>query len=222
MSWVYSPGVRNSWRSPVNFESFSMTTERAGMLMPSASVSVAKTTFTRPGGERLLHRLLHRRHHARVVRGEPGLEPGEPRVVAEHRRGRRRRATRSWRSAIARICAALARVGEAQPGGEALLDRLVAAGAAEHEHDRRAACSRRRGSSTVSTRLGVRSGVARGPRPRRATRGRARRRGVADARGSGASSAVLARRTSGAGGAVSRPAPPPGSGARASPAGAPR
>ena len=48
VSWVYSPGVRNSWRSPVNFESFSMTTDRAGMLMPSASVSVANTTFTSP------------------------------------------------------------------------------------------------------------------------------------------------------------------------------
>ena len=84
VSWVYSPGVRNSWRSPVNFESFSMTTERAGMLMPSARVSVANTTFTSPGGERLLDRLLHRRHHARVVRGEPGLEAGEPLVVAEH------------------------------------------------------------------------------------------------------------------------------------------
>ncbi len=48
VSCVYSPGVRNSWRSPVNFESFSITTERAGMSMPSASVSVAKTTFTRP------------------------------------------------------------------------------------------------------------------------------------------------------------------------------
>ena len=51
VSWVYSPGVRNSWRSPVNFESFSMTTERAGMLMPSARVSVANTTFTRPAAK---------------------------------------------------------------------------------------------------------------------------------------------------------------------------
>ena len=48
VSWVYSPGLRNSWRSPVNFDSFSMTTDRAGMLMPSASVSVANTTFTSP------------------------------------------------------------------------------------------------------------------------------------------------------------------------------
>ena len=48
VSWVYSPGVRNAWWSPVNFVSFSITTVRAGMLMPTASVSVANTTFTRP------------------------------------------------------------------------------------------------------------------------------------------------------------------------------
>ncbi len=51
VSCVYSPGVRNSWRSPVNFDSFSMTTERAGMLMPSARVSVANTTFTSPSAK---------------------------------------------------------------------------------------------------------------------------------------------------------------------------
>ena len=48
VSCVYSPGVRNVWCSPVNLLSFSITTERAGMLMPTARVSVAKTTFTRP------------------------------------------------------------------------------------------------------------------------------------------------------------------------------
>jgi len=34
--------------SPFHFVSFSMTTVRAGMLMPSARVSVAKTTLIRP------------------------------------------------------------------------------------------------------------------------------------------------------------------------------
>ena len=48
VSCVYSPGVSCSWRSPVNFVSFSITTVRAGMLMPTASVSVAKTTLIRP------------------------------------------------------------------------------------------------------------------------------------------------------------------------------
>ena len=51
VSWVYSPGVRNSWRSPVNFDSFSMTTVRAGMLMPRASVSVANTALTSPAAK---------------------------------------------------------------------------------------------------------------------------------------------------------------------------
>ncbi len=48
VSWVYSPAVSASWWSPVNFDRDSITTERAGMLMPRASVSVANTTFTRP------------------------------------------------------------------------------------------------------------------------------------------------------------------------------
>jgi len=41
-------GVMSAWVSPFHLTSFSMTTERAGMLMPRASVSVAKTAFTRP------------------------------------------------------------------------------------------------------------------------------------------------------------------------------
>ena len=48
VSWVYSPGVMSACVSPLNFTSFSMTTVRAGMLMPSASVSVAKTTLQSP------------------------------------------------------------------------------------------------------------------------------------------------------------------------------
>ena len=48
VSWVYSPGVMSAWVSPFHLSSFSITTVRAGMLMPSASVSVAKTAFTSP------------------------------------------------------------------------------------------------------------------------------------------------------------------------------
>ena len=48
VSWVYSPGVTSTWASPFHFTSRSRTTLRAGMLMPSARVSVAKTAFTRP------------------------------------------------------------------------------------------------------------------------------------------------------------------------------
>ena len=48
VSWVYSPAVRSAWLSPLNLTSFSSTTVRAGMLMPSASVSVANTALTSP------------------------------------------------------------------------------------------------------------------------------------------------------------------------------
>src|SRR3954471_11590750 len=84
-SCVYSPGVRNWWCSPVNFESRSMTTERAGMLMPSDSVSVAKTTFNKPAAHACsTPPLLGRPPHAGVVRGAARLHPREPGVVAEH------------------------------------------------------------------------------------------------------------------------------------------
>ena len=48
VSWVYSPGVTSACVSPFHFDSLSITTERAGMLMPSARVSVANTTLTNP------------------------------------------------------------------------------------------------------------------------------------------------------------------------------
>ena len=73
VSWVYSPGVMSACASPFHLPSFSSTTERAGMLMPSASVSVANTTLTRPRDEQLLDDLLEGRQHARVVGGDPAL-----------------------------------------------------------------------------------------------------------------------------------------------------
>ena len=48
VSWVYSPGVIETCASPFHFVSFSKTTVRAGILIPSAKVSVAKTALTRP------------------------------------------------------------------------------------------------------------------------------------------------------------------------------
>ena len=48
----------SSWVSPLNLESVSITTVRAGMLMPRASVSVANTTFDKPAAKQLLHGLL--------------------------------------------------------------------------------------------------------------------------------------------------------------------
>ena len=48
VSWVYSPGVIGTCASPFHFVNFSRMTVFAGMLMPRASVSVAKTAFTNP------------------------------------------------------------------------------------------------------------------------------------------------------------------------------
>ena len=48
VSWVYWPGVSSAWDSPLNLTRFSSTTVRAGMLMPRARVSVAKTARTSP------------------------------------------------------------------------------------------------------------------------------------------------------------------------------
>ena len=48
VSWVYSPGETLTWLSPFHFTSFSKTTLLAGILIPRAKVSVAKTIFRRP------------------------------------------------------------------------------------------------------------------------------------------------------------------------------
>ncbi len=48
VSWVYSPGVRSTCASPLYLTRRSSTTQRAGMLMPRARVSVAKTALTSP------------------------------------------------------------------------------------------------------------------------------------------------------------------------------
>ena len=90
VSCVYSPGVRNSWCSPVNFESFSMTTERAGMLMPSDSVSVANTTFTSPAANASSTASFIGGTMPGVVRGEAGLEARRATRRSRARRGRRR------------------------------------------------------------------------------------------------------------------------------------
>ena len=102
-SCVYSPGVRSSWRSPVNFVSFSITTDRAGMLMPERERLGGVHDLDEPGRERLLDRFLHRRDQPGVVRGDARLEAGEPRVVRRARRGRRRRGPRGATSAMRRI-----------------------------------------------------------------------------------------------------------------------
>ena len=103
VSWVYSPGVIGTRASPLNFSSFSSTTVRAGMLTPSARVSVANTAFSELALEELLDDLLEGREHAGVVRGHTALEAVEPLPVAEHAEV----ASRGWggmrSSTIARI-----------------------------------------------------------------------------------------------------------------------
>ena len=167
VSWVYWPGVRDSWRSPVNLVSFSITTVRAGMLMPRARVSVAKTTFTSPSTKHASTASLNGGTMPAWWAAMPGLERGEPAVVAEHGqvvvgevapRGARRSARiRARSSASVRRSPASMHAG----------DGVVAAGPAEDEEDGRAAarCSAR--CSTTSTRRGV-AQRRRGRRARRA------------------------------------------------------
>ena len=51
VSCVYSPGVMSTRASPLNLSRRSSTTERAGMLIPSARVSVAKTALMSPSAK---------------------------------------------------------------------------------------------------------------------------------------------------------------------------
>ena len=48
VNWVYSPGVIGTCASPFHLVNFSKTTVRAGIFIPKAKVSVAKTAFTSP------------------------------------------------------------------------------------------------------------------------------------------------------------------------------
>ena len=84
VSWVYSPGVSISWWSPVNLVSFSITTVRAGMLMPTASVSVANTTLTSPSMKHASTTSLNGGTMPAWWAAMPGLELGEELAVAEH------------------------------------------------------------------------------------------------------------------------------------------
>ena len=80
VSWVYSPGVMSAWVSPLYLTSFSSTTLRAGMLMPSARVSVAKTTLVRP-------RTKHSSTQPLNAGSMPAWCAATPRVSASAKRG---------------------------------------------------------------------------------------------------------------------------------------
>ena len=75
VSCVYSPGVMSTWASPLNFTSFSSTTVRAGMLMPSARVSVAKTSLRAPVAKPREARSSATRAAVRLVRAKMIVRP---------------------------------------------------------------------------------------------------------------------------------------------------
>ena len=135
VSWVYSPGVMSACVSPFHLSSFSITTVRAGMLMPSASVSVANTAFTRP-------RVKSSSTTSLNAGSMPAWWAAMPRVAASRK---------SWkpstcRSAVGRCATAPSTyawissrssgVVRRRFGAHALLHGGVAAHPAEHEHDR--------------------------------------------------------------------------------------
>ena len=84
VSCVYSPGVSGACCSPLNFTSRSSTTVRAGMLMPSASVSVANTALTRPAVNSSSTVCRKIGSMPGVVGGQPPQQALTPLVVAEH------------------------------------------------------------------------------------------------------------------------------------------
>ena len=136
VSWVYSPGVSSWWPLPPNLVTSSMTTERAGMLIPRARVSVAKTTFTSASAK---HASTASRNGGTMPAwwaATPASRPADVARVAEHGQvlvgegidvGLDDRAD------------PLALLGgrQPQPVVQAVAHRLVAARPGEHEVDRR-------------------------------------------------------------------------------------
>ena len=149
VSCVYSPGVSGTCCSPLNFTSRSSTTVRAGMLMPSASVSVANTALTRPGGEQLLDGVPERGQHPGVVGRQAAQQPFAPLVVAQHLQvGVRELAAPvlDHLGDLARSSSLVSRSGERRH----CCDRGVATGAGKHEGDR--------GQQTSASRVAITSG----------------------------------------------------------------
>ena len=84
-----------------------MTTVRAGMLMPSASVSVANTTFTSPSAKHASTASLNGGTMPAWWAATPASSAGEPAAVAEHVEVGVGQAGRSVASAMARMRLAL-------------------------------------------------------------------------------------------------------------------
>ena len=134
VSWVYSPGVMSACCSPFHLTSFSSTTERAGMLMPSARVSVAKTALTRPRTNSSSTTSLKVGSMPGVVGGDAPLQAFEPLVVAEDVEVLVGDGGGALLDDLADLRARLV-VVEPQARVQALLDGGLAAGPAEDEGD---------------------------------------------------------------------------------------
>ena len=136
VSWVYSPGVMSAWVSPFHLTSFSSTTVRAGMLMPSARVSVANTARIRPAVNSSSTISLNVGSIPAWWAAKPRREAVDEVPVAEHDEvlvgeGLRPAPRRGGGSARPR-----ARGIRRMPRGEQLADGAVAADPAEDEGDR--------------------------------------------------------------------------------------
>ena len=83
VSCVYSPAVRSTCASPLNFTSRSSTTQRAGMLMPERQRLGREDRLDQAPNEQLLDDLLERRQQSGMVGGEAPLQAVEPLPVAQ-------------------------------------------------------------------------------------------------------------------------------------------
>ena len=124
------------WVSPSNFTSFSSTTDRAGMLMPKAKVSVAKTTLINPRTKASSTHFLERWQHASVMRRHAHAERVSEAVVLESLQitvGESGDVPFNDSGDLELLDAAR----EPDPGREQLADGGITADAGEDEHDGR-------------------------------------------------------------------------------------
>src|SRR3954452_203995 len=136
VSWVYSPGVTSTCASPFHLTSRSRTTVRAGMLMPRASVSVAKTALTSPRTKHSSTVSLKAGTRPAWWAARPASSPSPPLPEAEDVQVLLRQRAGALVDDPGDL-GAFGLVGQAQSGQQALVDGGVATVAAEHEGDRR-------------------------------------------------------------------------------------
>ena len=191
VSWVYSPGVMSAWVSPFHLTSFSSTTLRAGMLIPSARVSVAKTALTRPRAKSSSTTSLKVGSSPAWCAARPRSRPSTPLPVAQHGQVLVGDVARVRSSTIRADLVALLGVGVSRtPAVQALLDGGVAAGAAEDEGDGGQQAGSGRAGRSTSARLGVRPAARTAAGARARARARPRSRRASSSRASRSSSGL--------------------------------